>query len=84
MAWRSRQRPEPAARAAREARANHSGRRRLRMPATSLVFIKEGRRRRAEETDKLFRTIGHGLVRVLRAVTALLGRFPRQSSQIAT
>jgi hypothetical protein len=46
-------------------------------------FVKEGRRRRAEETDKLFRTIGHGLVRALRAVTVLPGRFPRQSSQIA-
>jgi hypothetical protein len=53
------------------------------MPATSLVFIKEGRRRRAEETDKLFRTIGHGFTRVLRAMAALPGRFSGQPSQSA-
>jgi hypothetical protein len=44
-------------------------------------FVKEGRHRRAEETDKLFRTIGHGLVRVLRAVAALPGRLPGQPNQ---
>ena len=46
-------------------------------------FVKEGRRRRAEETDKLFRTIGRGTVRMLRAVAALPGRSPRQPSQSA-
>ncbi len=46
-------------------------------------FVKEGRRRRTEETDKLFRTIGHGLARMPRAMAALPGRFPRQSSQSA-
>jgi hypothetical protein len=51
------------------------------MPATSLVFIKEGRRRRAEETDKLFRTIGHGFTRVLRAMAALPGGFSGQQCQ---
>ena len=46
-------------------------------------FVKEGRRRRAEETDKLFRTIGHGFTRVLRAMVALPGRFSGQPSQSA-
>ena len=32
-------------------------------------FVKEGRRRRAEETDKLFRSAGRGIVRLSRAVT---------------
>jgi hypothetical protein len=46
-------------------------------------FVKEGRRRRTEETDKLFRAIGRGTVRILRAVAALPGRSPRQLSQSA-
>jgi hypothetical protein len=46
-------------------------------------FVKEGRRRRTEETDKLFRAIGRGTVRILRAVAALPGRSLRQLSQSA-
>ncbi len=46
-------------------------------------FVKEGRRRRVEESDKLFRAIGRGTVRMLRTVAALPGRFPRQPSQSA-
>ena len=46
-------------------------------------FVKEGRRRRAEETDRLFRSIGHGLARMLRAVAALPGRSPGRPCQSA-
>ena len=38
-------------------------------------FVKEGRRRRAEETDKLFRSAGRSIVRLGRAVMALPRRF---------
>ena len=41
-------------------------------------FVKEGRRRRAEETDKLFRSAGRGIVRLSRAVMALPRRFSKQ------
>jgi hypothetical protein len=41
------------------------------------------RLRRTEETDKLFRAIGRGTVRILRAVAALPGRSLRQLSQSA-
>jgi hypothetical protein len=46
-------------------------------------FVKEGRRRRVEETDKLFHAIGRGTVRMLRAVAALPGHCPEQPSQSA-
>jgi hypothetical protein len=46
-------------------------------------FVKEGRRRRVEETDKLLRAIGGGTVRMLRAVAALPGHSPKQPSQSA-
>jgi hypothetical protein len=46
-------------------------------------FVKEGRRRRAEENDKLFHAIGRGTVRMLRAVAALPGHSPEQPSQSA-
>jgi hypothetical protein len=42
-------------------------------------FVKEGRRRRAEETDKLFRSAGRSIVRLGRTVgdaAALLGAAP--------
>jgi hypothetical protein len=41
-------------------------------------FVKEGRRRRAEETDKLFRSAGRSIVRLGRAVMALPRRFSEQ------
>jgi hypothetical protein len=41
-------------------------------------FVKEGRRRRAEETDKLFRSAGRGIVRLSRAVVAMPQRFSEQ------
>ena len=41
-------------------------------------FVKEGRRRRAEETDKLFRSAGRNIVRLGRAVMALPRRFSEQ------
>jgi hypothetical protein len=44
-------------------------------------FVKEGRRRRADETDKLFRAIGQGLTRVLCTMAAVPGRFLSQPSQ---
>jgi hypothetical protein len=46
-------------------------------------FVKEGRRRRVEETDKLFHAIGRGTVRMLRAVAALPGHSPEQPGQSA-
>jgi hypothetical protein len=46
-------------------------------------FVKEGRRRRVEEADKLFHVIGRGTVRMLRAVAALPGHSPNQPSQSA-
>ena len=42
-------------------------------------FVKEGRRRRAEETDKLFRSAGRGIVRLGRALaTPLAASRPAQ------
>ena len=41
-------------------------------------FVKEGRRRRAEETDKLFHSAGRSIVRLGRAVMALPRRFSEQ------
>jgi hypothetical protein len=41
-------------------------------------FVKEGRRRRAEETDKLFRSAGRDIVRLGRTVMALPRRFSEQ------
>jgi hypothetical protein len=41
-------------------------------------FVKEGRRRRAEETDKLFRSAGRGITRLGHAVMALPRRFSQQ------
>jgi hypothetical protein len=35
-------------------------------------FVKEGRRLRAEETDKLFRSAGRGIVRLGRALATTL------------
>ena len=41
-------------------------------------FVKEGRRRRDEEIDKLFRSAGRGITRLGRAVVALPRRFSEQ------
>ena len=41
-------------------------------------FVEEGRRRRAEETDELFRSAGRGITRLGRAVMALPRRFSGQ------
>jgi hypothetical protein len=41
-------------------------------------FVKEGRRRRAEETDKLFRSAGRGITHLGRAVMALPRCFSQQ------
>jgi hypothetical protein len=41
-------------------------------------FVEEGRRRRAEETDKLFRSAGRGITRLGRAVMVLPWRFSEQ------
>jgi hypothetical protein len=35
-------------------------------------FVKEARRRRAQELDKLFRAVGYGLARLGRALTSPL------------
>ena len=35
-------------------------------------FVKEGRRRRAEETDKLFRSAGRGIARLGHALVTLV------------
>jgi hypothetical protein len=35
-------------------------------------FVKEARRRRAQELDKLFRAVGRGLARLARALTSPL------------
>jgi hypothetical protein len=35
-------------------------------------FVKEGRRRRAEETDKLFRSAGRSIARLGRALATLV------------
>ncbi len=41
-------------------------------------FVAEGRRLRAEETDKLFRSAGRGIARLGRAVMVLPRRFSGQ------
>jgi hypothetical protein len=41
-------------------------------------IVKEGRRRRAQETDKLFLSAGRGIVRLGRAAMALPRRFSEQ------